>query len=161
MTRTTHGDSSAPPQLVAADATSIADIMTRDPVVVHAELAIEDLVAVFLEQGISQAPVVGDDDKPIGIVSKTDLVTEQYMRGDTDVDQRGVVEPGLHVHEVGGIVRDVMTPIAFSLPASISIGAASRRMLADNIHAAPVIADDGHVIGILSATDVMAWVAGL
>jgi CBS domain-containing protein len=149
------------PQLLAADRSPIATIMTRSPVVVRSELGLEELVATFLEQNVSRAPVVDHDGKLIGIVSKTDLVVDQYVRGDTQVDQRGVPERGQHVHELGGCVGDVMTRIAFSLPETTSIGAAARRMLADNVHAMPVTSSDGRVVGIVSATDVVAWVAGV
>lgn len=149
------------PQLLAADRTPIAAIMTRSPVVVHPELDLEELVRTFLEQNVSRAPVVDYENKLIGIVSKTDLVVDQYVRGDTQVDQRGVCEPGSHVHEPGRNVGEVMTHVAFSLPETTSIGAAARRMLADNVHAMPVTASDGRVVGIVSATDVLAWVAGV
>jgi CBS domain-containing protein len=159
MAHTQHAPGIAP-QLLAADQTPIATIMTRSPIVVHAELGLEELVETFLDQNISRAPVVDQQGKLIGIVSKSDLIVDQYARGDTQVDQRGADEPGSHVHELGGIVGDVMTRIAFALPESTSIGAAARRMLADNVHAMPVTSSDGRVVGILSATDVVAWVAG-
>ena len=161
MTATTARTPAVAPQLLAADRTPISEIMTRDPMVVHPDLQVEALATLLLEQNISQVPVVDDAGKPIGFVSKTDLVLDQYVRGDTAVDQRGIVEPGTHVHEASGMVRDLMTPVAFSLPATTPLGTAARRMLADNVHAVPVIADDGRVIGILSATDFVAWVAGL
>jgi CBS domain-containing protein len=116
---------------------------------------------MFLEQNLSRAPVVDHEGKLVGIVSKTDLVLDQYVRGDTQVDQRGAHEPGSHVHEIGGTVGEVMTHIALALVETTSIGAAARRMLADNVHAMPVTSSDGHVVGIVSATDVVAWVAGV
>lgn len=149
-----------PPQLVAADRTAITDVMTVDVVTVRADLSIERLAELFLDQGLSRVAVVDELGRPIGVVSKTDLVIDAHTRGDTEVSQRGVRERGQHVHEVSALVRDIMTPVAFTLPASASLGDAARRLLADNVHAAPVVAPDGHVIGHLSATDIMAWVAG-
>ncbi len=52
-----------------------------------------------------------------------------------------------------------MTPVAFTLSETSTIGEAARRMLADNVHAVPVTSADGHVTGVLSATDIVAWVA--
>lgn len=149
------------PQLLAADRTRIGEIMTRGAITVRADLGLEQLVDLFLDQGISRVPVVDDDGRAIGMVSKTDLVIDQHARGDTEVSQIGAGGPGRHVHEIGGLVRDVMTPVALTLPATTSIGEAARRMLADNVHAVPVTSDDGQVIGLLSATDIMAWVAGV
>jgi CBS domain-containing protein len=54
-----------------------------------------------------------------------------------------------------------MRPLVFSLPATTSLLEAARRMLANNVHAVPVTSEaDARVIGILSTTDMMAWVAG-
>lgn len=148
------------PQLLAADRTRVAEIMTRGAVTVRPDLSLERLVEVFLEHGISRAPVVDDDGHPIGVVSKTDLVIAQHERGDTEISQAGAGGPGRHVHELGGVVLDIMTPIVFTVSETTSIGEAARRMLADNVHAVPVTSAQNQVIGILSATDIMAWVAG-
>lgn len=148
-------------QALDADRVRIGEIMTRGATTVRADLGIEQLVELFLEQGLSRVPVVDDGGRPIGVVSKTDLVIDQYERGDTEVSQLGAGEPGRHVHEVGGLVRDIMTPLALTLPASTPIGEAARRMLADNVHAVPVTSDTGQVIGWFSSTDLMAWVAGV
>jgi CBS domain-containing protein len=147
-------------QLLAADQTRIAEIMTRGAITVRADLSLEQLVELFLDQGISRVPVVDDDGHPIGVVSKTDLVIAQHERGDTDISQAGANGRDRHVHEVGGIVRDIMTPIAFTLPETSSIGEAARRMLADNVHAVPVVSAENQLVGVLSATDIVAWVAG-
>jgi CBS domain-containing protein len=149
------------PQLLAADRTRIADIMTRGAIIVRADLSLEQLVDLFLEQGISRAPVVNDDGRPIGMVSKTDLVIAQHERGDTEVSQAGTDGWGQHVHELGSTVREVMTPVVFSLPETTSIGEAARRMLADHVHAVPVVSAQDQLVGLLSATDIMAWVAGV
>lgn len=148
-------------QALAADRVRIGEIMTRGAITVRADLGLEQLVDLFLEQGLSRVPVVDDEGRAVGVVSKTDLVIDQHERGDTEVSQLGAEEGGRHVHEVGGLVRDVMTPIAFTLPASTTIGEAARRMLADNVHAVPVTSDKGQVIGWLSSTDIVAWVAGV
>ncbi len=146
--------------LRAADHTTVAAIMTHEPVTVRPDLGLDQLVDLFLERNLSRVPVVDDNGKLIGIVSKSDLVIEQYMNGDTAVDQRGASR-GMHVQAVGGVVRDIMSPVAFSIPSTMTIGAAARRLLADNVHAFPVVSIEGELVGMLSATDIVAWVAGL
>ena len=151
----------ASPQLDAADRVRIGDLMTRGVVTVHPDLGIEELVELLLDRGLSRVPVVDDEDRLIGFVSKTDLVVDQHVRGDNiEVEQLGGGGRGRHVHEVSGLVRDVMTPAAFSLPETASLGEAARRMLADNLHAVLVTGAGGKLVGMLTATDVVAWVAG-
>jgi CBS domain-containing protein len=137
-----------PLQLVAAERACVADIMTADVVSVRDELALDQLVALFVERDLSRAPVIDVSGRPIGMVSKTDVVVEQHRR-DT---QEG---------ELGRTVRDVMTPVAFTVHTATTIGNAARRMLRDHLHAVPVIGAAGQLIGMLSATDIVAWVAGV
>jgi CBS domain-containing protein len=54
-----------------------------------------------------------------------------------------------------------MTPVAFTLPESATVGEAARRMLADNVHAVPVTSEAGRVVGWLSSMDIVAWVGGV
>jgi CBS-domain-containing membrane protein len=42
-----------------------------------------------------------------------------------------------------------------------SIGDAARRMLRDHLHAVPVVDHAGALLGMLSASDIVAWVAGI
>jgi CBS-domain-containing membrane protein len=150
-----------PPQLVAAEQARVADIMTPSPISVRPELSIEQLRELLLDRDISRAPVVDDRGRVIGMIGKTDLVVDLHQRGDNDVDQRGVLEPGTHVHATENTVRDVMTPVAFTVHATTSIGDAARRMLRDHLHAVPVVDHAGALLGMLSASDIVAWVAGV
>jgi CBS domain-containing protein len=149
------------PQALAAERTRIYEVMTREPIAVREDQSVEQLVELFRERGLSRAPVVSGDGRVVGIVSKTDLIDDLHLRGDTEeVDQRGAGH-GQHVHAMGALVRDVMRPVVLSLPATTSLLEAARTMLAGNVHAVPVTSEaDGRVIGILSTTDVTAWVAG-
>jgi CBS domain-containing protein len=147
-------------QLLAADRARVADIMTRGAISVRDDFGLEQVVELLLDQNISQVPVVDEAGRLVGIVSKTDLVIDQHEGGDTAVSQAGSGGRGRHVHEVGGLVRDVMTPIVVALDEATTIGEAARRLLADNIHAVPITDRRGNLVGILSATDIVAWVAG-
>lgn len=150
-----------PPQLIAAETARVADIMTLGAITVRSELPLEQLRELFLERDISRAPVVDDRGGLIGMVSKTDLVVDQHQRGDSAVDQRGAGEPGFHVHAMEDTVRDIMTPVAFTVHATTSVGDAARRMLRDHLHAVPVVGHADQLLGMLSASDIVAWVAGL
>ena len=148
-----------PAQVVAAERARVEDIMTRDVVTSPGDVELERIFELMMERDLSRIPIVDAYERLIGIVSKTDLVREQFMNGDTTIDQRGAAT-GLHVHEVGPLARDVMTPVTLSVSASTSIAEATRLMLADNLHALPVTDEDRRVVGIVSAMDVLAWIAG-
>lgn len=151
-----------------AESTAVAELMTRDVVTVEPELAVEALTAIFLERGISGAPVVDPGGRPIGIVSKTDVIRDRFFSGEsvdfTPVDLRrgGVrapLDPGLHVQESGPVVREVMTPLAFAMPEDASIARASALMALEGVHRVVVVDHRGKVSGILSSLDVLRWLA--
>ena len=86
----------------ASDATSLAvyellnllakikirNIMTKDPVSVHPDLTIEEAANLLRKKKISGAPVVNDQNRLVGIITKDDLF--KVLSSITGVDQRGI-----------------------------------------------------------------------
>jgi len=152
-----------------AETTPVAEIMTKHVVCVQPDLGIEALTDLFLERGISGAPVVDSAGRTLGIVSKTDVLRDYADRGETaelgaaEVKSGGIraqLDRGMHVLDTrDATVRDVMTPLAFTLPADASIARASALMALEGVHRVPVVAETGRVVGILSALDVLRWLA--
>src|SRR5688572_24216335 len=60
---------------------TLAALMVRDVVCVPAELALPALAALFLDGGLTGAPVVDEAGKVLGMVSRTDLVRHHYESG--------------------------------------------------------------------------------
>jgi CBS domain-containing protein len=119
------------------DRTPLTAVMSSDIVCVSADLPVESLVTLLIDRGFSGVPVVSSVGKPIGVVSKSDLLASGH----------------------GGLVRDIMMPIAFTLPESASLSHAAALMAYENIHRVPVVGADGSVVGIVSAMDIVRWVA--
>ncbi|MFO0572110.1 MAG: CBS domain-containing protein [Polyangiaceae bacterium] len=153
----------------AAETTVVSEVMTRNVVCVPPELGVEALTSLFLERGISGAPVVDGAGRALGVVSKTDVLRDYADRGETaevgkpEVHQGGIsaeLDRGMHVQALREpTVRDVMTPLAFTLPESASIARASALMALEGVHRVPVVTSAGKVVGILSALDVLRWLA--
>jgi CBS domain-containing protein len=126
-------------------------------------LSIEALMALFIERGISGVPVVDAEGLPVGVVSKTDLVREQYENGESFAAEPARVQDlgdGFHVEPTArGTVLDIMTPLAFTLHERSSLSRAAAMMALEGVHRVPVISDDRRVVGILSSLDVMRWLA--
>jgi CBS domain-containing protein len=144
--------------------------MTGNVVCVRREVSIESLTALFLERDISGAPVVDDSGAPVGVVSKTDLVRERYMNGESvDAEplqvtqRRGLTYPlggKFHAEPVArATVADIMTPLAFTLHESTPLSQAAALMAYEGVHRVPVVSDDGRVVGVLSSLDVTRWLA--
>lgn len=121
-----------------ADSIPISRIMSLNVFCVTEDVSVGALVSCLLGRGISGVPVVDRDGKPVGVVSKTDLL------GDRDGD---------------GTVGDIMTPMSFTLQEDKSIAKASALMAYEGIHRLPVVDEDGRVVGLLSSLDILHWLA--
>ena len=159
---------SVPRPIDGARTALVRDIMTHHPVTARPDTGLEQVIELFVARELSHLPVVDDDGKAIGMISKTDVVRNAYLRGDTEVDQARTAQPGggylapsAHIHEADDLARDVMTPIALWVPETASIAEAAHVMSSGQLHALVVADATGHVVGILSAVDIVAWVAGV
>lgn len=146
----------------------LADIMTRDVVCVRPEIAVDEVAALLARHGINGVPVVDAEGRPVGMVSRADVLRAVEERGDTEEVARVTarpherapldLEPGFHVLEpVTTTAGDVMTPVVVTLHESASIRQAAALMAYEGVHRLPVLSDDGKVVGILSSLDVLRW----
>jgi CBS domain-containing protein len=143
----------------AAGQTPLSQVMTRVVQCVTPDVSVETLTALLLELGISGVPVVDGEGHPIGMASKTDLIREQHTEGDTlvaDVD----FESGFHTARIArATVADIMMPVAFTLEETAPLSYAAALMATEGVHRLPIVGNDGKVVGILSALDVLRWLA--
>ena len=148
----------------------VSAIMTSDVICVQKDLSVEALTTLFLERGFSGAPVVDENGRPIGLVSKTDLVRERHDDDGLEeqeplcVREGGGVEyelgPGFHAVQIArATVADIMMPIVFALPENATIAKASALMVFEGVHRIPVVSSGGQVVGILSSLDILGWLA--
>ena len=61
-------------RLRRAFAATVADMMTRDPVTVRAEDTIRDAARLIAERRHNRLPVVDDDGKLLGVVTRVDVL---------------------------------------------------------------------------------------
>jgi CBS domain-containing protein len=148
----------------------VADVMTRNVVCVEESLSVEALTGLFLERGFSAAPVVDDNGKPVGIVSKTDLLREVHDRADTEErlpdrrvgrrEERVELGLGFQITRIArATVGEIMTPIPLTLNQDAPLSEAAALITLGGVHHLPVVRQDGKVVGILSTLDVVCWLA--
>lgn len=148
---------------------SVGDLMTTPVRCVTKDTSADSLLRMFLEDGISAVPVINGEGRPIGIVSKTDLLREQF-RGSLPDDLTDLTAWRTHagVEDRGSepddelsarTVAELMTPFAFSLPVDAPVSLAAALMSYEAVHRIAVTEADGMVVGILSSLDVMRWLA--
>ena len=154
----------------ARGTTPIGELMTRAVRTVSPETSVENLVEILLGSGISAVPVVDADGRAVGIASKTDLLRRYH--GDAGAAEAvpatlhtrdGVeleFEQGFHTLGTGELsVAEVMTPRVLNLPEDATVGHAAAVMSFEGVHRLVVNTRDGQVAGILSALDILRWLA--
>lgn len=128
--------------------TIVGDLMAVDPVVIGANLPLDEAADILDRHQISGAPVVDAAGSLVGVLSQTDLIrarSTEYLWANW---------PGL-------AVRHLMTSPAVTVERSTPIVIAAARMERHRIHRLVVVADDDTTlpIGILSTTDVVHAIA--
>lgn len=118
-------------------------IMTRSVICVTPRWTLRELLVVLIEGNMGGVPVVDGSWRPIGVVSKSDVV--RY------VSEHGSVE--------GGTVADCMMPLTLSVSPETKIARAAALMAWEGVHRLPVCAPSGDVVGIVTALDITGWVA--
>lgn len=153
------------------DHTPVLDVMTADVLAVRADVSLEALSEVLLERGLGGAPVVDEAGRPIGVVSKTDLVERRQIAGDTGEGlakgqsasrgrHRVELGPGVHVESLPiDSVADAMTRGSITLPEDAPVARAAALMVTRGVHRVLVVSDDGRLSGILTSSDIVRWVA--
>ena len=151
------------PRQSVLDYTPISALMSADVICVRDDVSVEDLTALLLERAISGLPVVDAAGLPIGVVSKTDVVRDGYENaGYEELDQAAMRELGAGFHGLPlarRTVRDIMIGMSFALCEDATLSQACALMAYESVHRVPVTSADGKVVGILSALDVMRWIA--
>jgi CBS domain-containing protein len=139
--------------------------MNPDVIVVETGMDLRDLAKMFLEKGISGAPVVDEQGDLAGVISQTDLIYYNLTRDDelvmdshfyqTARMEGGHVPTGFQIEDTNtGRVADVMTPIVHSVTTAASVDAVTRLMTRKHIHRV-IVRNGRKVAGIISALDVL------
>ncbi len=119
--------------------TPVSLVMARHVVCVEPDLPVRELAGILLRHRISGVSVVDAEFRPIGVVTRSDLI------------QRGP--------DVGGSVADVMTRPVTALGERASLIEAAHLMAGQGVHRLPVTGLDGRIIGIVSSLDVLRWLS--
>ncbi|AKT40818.1 CBS domain-containing protein [Chondromyces crocatus] len=120
----------------------VRDIMTTDVHTLHAGISVMEAVRKMSECGISGAPVL-DAGRIVGLVSKSDLVT-----------------PGrAYEKEPRYTIDGLMSRVVYAVRPGDPVMTAVRLMVAEKIHRAVVVTEEGALVGMLTPMDIMRALA--
>jgi len=120
----------------------LGDMLGLDTTCVRSDVKIETVADLLVENGLRAVPVVDEARRLVGIVSKSDLLR-----------RRGAGKTRTKV------VSDIMTPIVHGLPEDAPVAYAISLMAFEGLHEVPVVDSHSRVIGMVTATDALRWVA--
>jgi CBS domain-containing protein len=139
--------------------TPVLNLMTRNVICVRSDVTVNDLIMTLFENGISGAPVLDGDGRLLGIVSKADLLRDSYEKVELAEDSLGRHSRGNAESHPRSCVRELMTTNVSSLPESATVAEAAALMALEGVRKIPILDAKEQVVGIISASDVLTWLA--
>lgn len=121
----------------------VGRLMSSPIQTVTEDTPMEEAASVMVEHGISSVVVVDDANDLVGIVTATDFVA---IAADGDITRDRPVS-------------DYMSTDLVTVTADEPIATAANRIVRNDIHHVPVVDDTAGVIGMLSTTDLTAYLS--
>jgi len=132
------------------------DLMSPNPVSIRANATMREALALLTDKGITAAPVIDAAGRPIGVMSRTDLLVHQRETVSHPIQSHERVPDGFEVEEVDPTpVSDVMTPAVFSVSPTTPAPEVVQQLLGLKVHRLFVVDESGVLVGVISAFDVL------
>ena len=138
---------------------TVKDVMTTRVVSVKRDASFRTMAAALREHRVSAFPVLDDDGKVIGVVSEADMLAKEAL----DSEPQGM--PGM----IAGLLRrkeyekargitagDLMTSPPVTVTPDDTLERAARLMYTRKVKRLPVVDANGHLVGIVGRSDLLA-----
>jgi len=157
------------PVRLTLTALTAEELMTPAPVTVPEAATLREAAGLLLDHEITAAPVVDPEGQPVGVLSRSDIVRftqrelpsgpramEYYHVAELALDTGEVLKHGFHEDAPPRIpVREVMTPVVFTVAPDTPTQEVIQEMLRRRIHRLFVVDESGSLQGVISALDVL------
>jgi len=135
---------------------TVKDVMTTRVVFVRQNATYKNMAAELREHHISGLPVLDDEGKVVGLVSEADLLAKEALDGEIPGRSGAILSRRERARATGETAADLMTRPPITITADDSAVQAARLMQGKRVKRLPVVAADGHLIGIVSRVDVLS-----
>jgi CBS domain-containing protein len=119
------------------------EIMTPHPLSISETATVNSAAAFLTEKSISAAPVVNKAGRPVGVVSRADIVRHAHTYDVADLAC------------VAKLVRDIMTSTVFFVRPDTSVDIVIDNLLASGVHRLFVVDGNDVLIGVISTLDLL------
>jgi len=133
----------------------VRDVMTSAVVAVRSDASFKEMVAKMRESRISAFPVVDGYGRVIGVVSEADFLNKEAEQADIQGVLASLLYFRSHAKATGVTAGELMTSPAVTVGPDTPVVDAARLMRDRRFKRLPVVNATGHLIGIISRTDVL------
>jgi CBS domain-containing protein len=119
--------------------------MVPNPISLRDDATVPEAVALLTDRGHSAAPVIDEAGRPVGVLTRTDLLVHER-------EQVRNAQPG---EAAALLVRDVMTPIVFTVSTHTPSVEVIKRLCDLKVHQLFVVDDDNSLVGVISTFDIV------
>jgi len=140
----------------------VRDVMSREVLRVAEQESVRSAVHKMMINHVSALPVIRGERQCVGIVTATDVIRSLQSAFDRRANYSGGGDSVLEALAICGDslsrveslrVSEIMSTGLCALSETTDLGAAARVMAAEAVHRAPVVDDEGHLVGILTTMD--------
>ncbi|MER5379858.1 CBS domain-containing protein [Streptomyces sp. NPDC002688] len=140
-------------------ARNVGEVMTHDVVEARREMSFKDLVRLLDRHRISGLPVVDDDDKVVGVISRTDLIRRQAARS-ANAPARPFPPLRRSARRAAAVAHattagELMSTPAITVHPEQRIADAARVMERHGVERLPVVDEEDRLIGIATRRDLL------
>lgn len=125
----------------------VSRIMTETVVVIDADQPVSEAYACFFQYPIHHLPVVSQG-KLAGMLSSSDVMKLEFVVPKNASDRARYLDERFTIRQL------MRTPVS-SLKPNVGVGAAGEMLIQGGVHAAPVVDEADHVIGIVTTSDII------
>lgn len=150
-------------------AETAADLMKPDPVSIREDALVREAIVLLTTKGFSAAPVIDRAGRPVGVLSRSDILVhdrekvdyiptqgEYFSEAEVETPDGEKLSEGFQVENIDQTrVRDLMTPAVFSVTPEAPAAKVINEMLALRVHRLFVVDSNGVLVGVISALDVL------
>ncbi len=143
----------------------LESIMKRDVYMLHDNATVEEAMRLFVEKGISAAPVVNSAGTPVAFISDGDILRRLTPRGGSVMDPIAMImssayDESAYDERLERLMAMKVTEIG--APRSIGVSVHSRlsdvcRVLADNHLKKVPVMEDEKIVGIINRSDITQY----
>jgi CBS domain-containing protein len=148
---------------IALLAKTAEDLMTINPLSLREDATIAEAIAFLSTRGFDGAPVINQAGKPVGFVSKTDLLRHaaQAARGVVDrvgydgAELSSAAPTARHKPFCKCPVREIMSPSIVAVSRSASMAQVIKKMITRRVNRVFVIDPTGALVGVISSLNAL------